>query len=118
MKQLGAKNEEGTRQIANARVHVEQAGHWFPLAKVHCLNGTLINDNVRCSVNRIHVLSRNKSMARKDNLEDSLLVSKDFSDEERQSLSRRLLTRNVSELHSLASGYLLSYLVCQGKRTS
>ena len=44
----------------------------------------------------------NKSMARKDDLEDSLLASKDCSDEERQSLSRRLLTRNVSELCSLA----------------
>ena len=41
-------------------------------------------------------------MARKDDLEDSLLASKDCSDEERQSLSRRLLTRNVSELRSLA----------------
>ena len=41
-------------------------------------------------------------MARKDNLEDSLLASKDCSDEERQSLDRRLLTRNVSELRSLA----------------
>ena len=41
-------------------------------------------------------------MARKDDLEDSLLASKDCSDEERQSLSHRLLTRNVSELHSLA----------------
>ena len=41
-------------------------------------------------------------MARNDDLEDSLLAPKDYSDEERQSLSRRLLTRNVSELRSLA----------------
>ena len=41
-------------------------------------------------------------LARKDDLEDSLLAPKDYSDEERQSLSRRLLTRNVSESHSLA----------------
>ena len=41
-------------------------------------------------------------MARKDDLEDSLLASKDYNDEKRQSLSRRLLTRNVSELRSLA----------------
>ena len=41
-------------------------------------------------------------MARKDDLEDSLLAPKDYSDEERQSLSRRLLTCNVSELRSLA----------------
>ena len=41
-------------------------------------------------------------MARKDDLEDSLLASKDCSDEERQSLSRRLLSHNVPELRSLA----------------
>ncbi len=41
-------------------------------------------------------------MARKDDLEDSLLASKDSSDEERQSLSRCLLTCNVPELRSLA----------------
>ena len=41
-------------------------------------------------------------MARKDDLEDSLLASKDRSDEERQSLSRRLLSHNVPELRSLA----------------
>ena len=41
-------------------------------------------------------------MARKDDLEDSLLDSKDYNDEKRQSLSHRLLTRNVSELRSLA----------------
>ena len=41
-------------------------------------------------------------MACKDDLEDSLLAPKDYSDEECQSLSRRLLTRNVSELCSLA----------------
>ena len=36
-------------------------------------------------------------MTRKDDLEDGLLAPKDYSDEE-----RRLLTRNVSELRSLA----------------
>ena len=41
-------------------------------------------------------------MACKDNLKDSLFASKNCSDEERQSLSRHLLTRNVSELCSLA----------------
>ena len=41
-------------------------------------------------------------MASKDDLEDRLLASKDCSDEERQSLSRRLYTRNVPELRSLA----------------
>ena len=41
-------------------------------------------------------------MARKDDLEDSLLAPNDYSDEDCQSLSRRLLTRNVSELLSLA----------------
>ena len=41
-------------------------------------------------------------MARKDDLKDSLLASKDCSDEECQVLSHRLLTRNVSELRSLA----------------
>ena len=42
------------------------------------------------SVNRICVIVWNKSMACKDDLEDSLLASKDYSDEERQSLSRHL----------------------------
>ena len=57
-------------------------------------------------------------MARKDDLEASLLAPKDYSDEERQSLSRRLLTRNLFELRSLAKHNCpLSYLVCQGKRT-
>ena len=41
-------------------------------------------------------------MACKDDLKGSLLASKDCSDEERQSLSRRLLTRNVSQLRSPA----------------
>ena len=46
-------------------------------------------------------------MAHKDDLEDSLVGSKDC-----------LLTRNAPELHSLANSYPLSYLVCQGKWTS
>ena len=41
-------------------------------------------------------------MARKDDLENSLLASKGCSDEERQYLSPRLLSHNVPELRSLA----------------
>lgn len=41
-------------------------------------------------------------MASKDDLEDSLLAAKDCSDAERQSLTHRLVTRNVPELRCLA----------------
>jgi len=57
-------------------------------------------------------------MARKDDLEDSLLASKDCSDEERQYLSRRLLSHNVPELRSLAKRLSIKLSACQGKRTS